>query len=141
VIVTSNVTARLLVTENIDLTGQDGIILQNGANLKLYMAGTSAKIAGQGIVNPNASATNFFYYGLTNNTSLDITGNGQFTGVIYAPQAALSLKGGGNSVEDFIGASVSGSVVMNGKFNFHYDEVLSSLGGPRGFLITSWNEL
>ena len=141
VIVTSNVTARLLVTESIDLTGQDAIILQNGANLKLYMAGSSARIAGQGIVNPNASAASFFYYGLTNNTSLDITGNGQFTGVIYAPQAALSLKGGGSNTEDFIGASVSGSVVMNGKFSFHYDEVLSTLGGPRGFLITSWNEL
>ena len=141
VIVKSNITARLLVTDSIQLTGQDGIILQGGSKLKLYMAGASAKISGKGIVNPNADAQNFFYYGLPTNTSLDLTGNGQFTGVIYAPQAAFALKGGGNNAEDFVGASITDSVVMNGHFNFHYDENLARSGAPRGFLITSWNEL
>jgi hypothetical protein len=105
------------------------------------MSGSSAKIAGKGVINPNSDATSFFYYGLPTNTSLDITGNGTFTGVIYAPQADMFLRGSGSAIQDFTGASITDSVTMNGHFNFHYDENLGRSGAPRGFLITSWNEL
>src|SRR5882672_783086 len=59
---------------------------------------------------------------------LSLSGNGQFTGAIYAPNADLSLGGGGNEVWDFVGSSVTRSVTLNGHYNFHYDEQLEKSG-------------
>jgi hypothetical protein len=140
-LVRSNITAVLLVTDSIQISGQNFIKIENGASLKLFMEGASASISGNGIINGNLTATSFFYYGLPANTSLAIKGNGTFTGVIYAPNAAFTLQGSGSGVDDFIGACVTGTVKMGGHFKFHYDESLGRLGGDRGYLVTSWNEL
>jgi hypothetical protein len=141
-LVKSNVQARLIVDAEINLTGQDKIIIQPGASLNLYMAGTVAKIGGNGVVNQGGNATNFFYWGTTANTSLAVNGNGSFTGVIYAPNASFTMNGGGSStLEDVTGASVSKTVQMNGNFNFHYDENLGRLDLNRGFIVTSWKEI
>ena len=61
--------------------------------------------------------------------------------MIYAPNAAFTLNGGGNNAIDFVGASVSSTVTMNGHFNFHYDEALGRIGARRGYIITGWGEL
>jgi hypothetical protein len=53
----------------------------------------------------------------------------------------FDLNGSGATQTDFIGASVSKTVSMNGHFNFHYDEALKKLGPPRGFIVTSWDEM
>jgi hypothetical protein len=135
--------ANLFVVNSIRMSGNnDGITIGSGGSLKLYMTGASTSIAGQGVVNRSGNAANFMYYGLDSNTSLDIRGNGAFCGVIYAPNAALGLRGGGSSsVEDFVGATITGSVRMLGHFNFHYDEDLARTGPRSRFMITSWNEI
>jgi hypothetical protein len=102
---------------------------------------TPLHFLGQGILNENANATNFFYFGLPGNTNLSMRGNGSFTGVIYAPDAALTISGGGSDVMDFVGASVTSTVTMNGHFNFHYDENLGRQFLNRGYIVTSWQEL
>jgi hypothetical protein len=132
---------RILVQNSMDFTGKSGITIGPKGSLKIYMAGSSAKIAGQGVLNLNGSAHAFGYYGLPSNTSLTIQGNGAFIGTIYAPQADFKLGGGGNDVQDFIGASVTATVFMNGHFNFHYDEDLARKGPQSLFVITSWNEI
>ncbi len=133
--------ACLLVRNSIQFTGQGGIVIGPNGSLKLYMAGANTKIAGNGVVNKNGNALNFQYYGLDSNTSIDISGNGQFTGVLYAPNASLVLRGGGNNAEDFVGAIVSNNVTMNGHFNFHYDENLGRMGPKIRYLVNSWNEI
>lgn len=133
--------ANLYVKNSIQFTGKDGITIGPNGSLKLYMAGASTKIAGNGVVNKSGNALNFQYYGLDSNTSIDIAGNGEFVGVIYAPNAALCLRGGGNNAEDFIGASVTASVTMNGHFNFHYDENLARQGPRSRYMISDWNEV
>jgi hypothetical protein len=133
--------ATLLVTSSFSMSGQDIIMVSNNASLKLYVAAPTATIAGNGIVNSTGSPTNLWYYGLPTNTSLDFTGNGEFTGVIYAPSAALSLKGGGNSDQDFCGASVTKTATMNGNFNFHYDESLGRQNSVGIHRITTWTEI
>jgi hypothetical protein len=75
------------------------------------------------------------------NTSLTYGGNGTFTGVIYAPDASFTLGGGGTEERDFTGSSVTKSVKMNGKYNFHYDENLNKIGPARGFIPTDWKEM
>ena len=124
------------------MTGNSDVIriAPVGASLKYYMVGASFRIKGLGVANESGNAANFSYYGLPSNTSVDFGGNAAFTGAIYAPQADYSLGGGGNDTIDFIGASVSKTVTMNGKFQFHYDENLARVAGHRGFIPTNWVE-
>ena len=43
--------------------------------------------------------------------------------------------------QDFIGASVSSTVKMNGHFHFHYDESLGRSGWAQGYVVNSRNEI
>lgn len=133
--------AVLYVTGNVSVSGQSYIQIATNSSLQLYVGGPTASIGGQGVINTPGNATNFFYYGLPSNTSLSFSGNAAFTGAIYAPQADFTLGGGGRDDYDFVGASVTSTVKMNGHFKFHYDENLGKTGPRRGFVVTSWNEI
>jgi hypothetical protein len=136
--VTNN--AVLYVTGDVSLSGNAQIIIAPGKTLQLFVGGANASIGGNGIAN-SENATNFFYWGLPSNTSLSFSGNSAFIGAIYAPNAAFTLGGGGNNNYDFVGASVSGTVRLNGHYNFHYDENLGKSGPRRSYIVTNWVEL
>ena len=142
----SNAVVRLKVTGSVNQSGNNVLRIASGGSLKLYMMGTSFKLAGNGAVNgsglanDNGNAASFYYFGLASNTSIDFHGNASFTGAVYAPNADFQLGGGGNNTYDFVGASVTKSVKMNGKFNFHYDENLRRNNMGRGYIPTSWKE-
>lgn len=140
-LVKSNANAVLLVNGDIQLTGQDAITIEPGGSLRLYVKGASARIGGNGVVNNGGRATNFYFFGLPSNQELTISGNGTFTGVIYAPNAAFTLNGGGSASEDVSGSAVASTVRINGGFTFHYDESLANAPYRRGYVVTSWNEL
>jgi hypothetical protein len=133
--------AVLLVRGNVSMSGQSLIEIEPGASLQLYVEGASTSIGGQGIMNANAKAASFGYWGMKSNTTVSISGNAAFTGTIYAPDAALTMNGGGNNTYDFVGATISNTVKMNGHFQFHYDEALGKIGPRSGYTITSWNEI
>jgi hypothetical protein len=132
---------RLRVTNSINISGNAFIEIGPGASLELYMEGASASLGGNGIANDTGYAINFIYFGLPTNTSLSYSGNGDFIGAVYAPEANFTLGGGGNTALDFVGASVSNTVKMNGHFKFHYDEALGKTAWNRGYLVNSWNEI
>lgn len=132
--------SRLYVSSGFSMSGKSKIIVDPGATLEIYIASTSASIGGNGIINVN-NATNVFVYGLPSLKNLSMSGNGEFMGVIYAPDADLSLSGGGSGDNDFIGAGIFNTITMNGHFKFHYDENLGTLDGGNTFKVTSWNEL
>ncbi len=101
-------------------------------------------IAGNGAVNAGNPA-NFMLYGTrassaSSKQSIAISGNGNLSGVVYAPNAALSIKGGGTS-GGVQGAMIGDTVTLTGNDAFHYDEALASLttGNPYG--ISNWDEL
>ncbi len=133
--------ATLLVDGNISMTGNSYIYIAPGASLKLYVKGETASIGGNGIANTSGDAMNFYYYGLPSNTSVNMSGNAAFSGVIYAPSAALILGGGGGTDYDFVGASIANTVSMNGHYHFHYDEKLGKIGPKRGYVANSWGEI
>ena len=139
IVVTGN--ATIIVTNSITLSGQDALTITTNGSLKLYMTGASTSLAGNGIVNMTGNAMQFSYYGSTNNTSLSLSGNAAFTGSIYAPSASFTLSGGGNNTIDFVGASVTGTVTMNGHYNFHYDENLGRQGQALAYVVLTWNEI
>lgn len=133
--------ATVLVQNSFSLTGQESITIGPSGSMKLYMAGSDATIAGNGLINRNGNALAFQYYGLPSNTSLKVAGNGGFTGTVYAPSAHLQLSGGGNNTEDFIGAAIVKTAKLNGHFNFHYDEAIGKFGPGNGFRIKEWREV
>lgn len=137
----TNINVRLLINSNVRLTGSgDEIKIGSDSEVKIYMRGSSFNVSGNGIVNDNGNASSLYYYGLPSNTAINFGGNGGFVGAIYAPQAAFSLGAGGKDKKDFIGASVTKSVKMNGHFNFHYDENLRNIGPSRGYIPIAWAE-
>jgi len=120
-------------------SGNGRIDLADGAKVAIY-TGAPSSIGGNGMIN-NGDSSRLIIYGLPGCTSLSFAGNASFTGCIYAPNAAFSMSGGGNNTYDFVGASITKSVTMNGHFNFHYDEALRNRGPIRGFVLTSWDEM
>jgi hypothetical protein len=136
--------ARLVIAGNLDVGGnnaQNQITLTSDAKLQMWVGGTSCKISGNGVVNPTGYAQNFICWCTDSVTSLSLNGNGQFTGIVVAPNANVTLNGGGNSNQDFIGALLANTVKLNGHFNFHYDEALRNLNGNGRFKVTLWNEI
>ena len=70
------------------------------------------------------------------------SGNASYIGTVYAPEAQFTLNGGGaGSTSDYQGSCIVNSVVMNGHFNFHYDENLKRTGPVSGYTVSYWKEL
>jgi hypothetical protein len=145
VYVAPGVEASIYIQSGYEQTGSEIITIGYDAStdqsgtLTVY-AGGNVKLAGQGVTNPGGNAENFTLYGLETCTQINFGGNASFTGVIYAPDAAFELGGGGTDTYDFVGSSITKSVKMNGHFNFHYDENLRFVGPSRGFIPNWWLE-
>jgi hypothetical protein len=135
----------------ISIGGNGSMSIGAGANLAIYTQG-NISIAGNGIANNNATSvtTSLQIWG-TNPTdpasnggnpaqSITIAGNGSLAGTVYAPNASLSAKGGGNSGSIY-GAFVAYSVTITGNDAFHYDENLARQGNSGSFSPTKWREL
>ena len=116
--------AKLYVTGNVSLTGNAFIELGTNASLEIYVGGASASFGGNGILNNTGTALKLSYFGLPSNTSVSVSGNGDFTGTIYAPNANFTGNGGGHNIQDFSGAMVVNNITLNGHFNLHYDEAI-----------------
>lgn len=137
-LVTGN--ALLYVETDVNMQGQSQITIAQTGTLNMYVGGI-AKLGGNGVVNSTANATRFALWGLPSCTEVELGGNAEFTGTIYAPSAHLHAGGGGNNRYDVVGSAIVGSAKFNGHFQFHYDEDLGK-NGPRGaFVVTDWSEI
>jgi len=135
--------ARLVVKNNFSLGGngsKNNLTLGPDAKLEMFVGGTSCDISGTGVVNGTGFARNFICWCTDAVTSISLNGNGAFVGVLAAPNAQLTLNGGGSLSEDFIGCIIASSIKMNGTFRFHYDEALKYMGNGR-YLVSSWDEI
>ncbi|HEV2393409.1 MAG TPA: hypothetical protein VG146_13740 [Verrucomicrobiae bacterium] len=137
----TNSDVRLLLTgnaspSNIRVAGPG----TDAGHLVIYMAGPSFTLSGASTVD-GGNAGNLNYFGTTNNTSINFSGNSSFTGTLYAPEAAFSLGGGGSSTYNVVGSVVANTISINGHFNFHYDENLLNAGPMKGYGADDWREL
>ena len=132
--------ARLVVDEDVSITGEAFIQIATNASLEVHVVKEKISISGAGIMNPSGNAANFGIYGLPGVTAVSITGDGTFIGTVYAPQANLKLAGGGTDHLDFVGAAIVNSATGRGSFGFHYDESLKKRN-PKLLVITSWKEI
>ena len=127
--------AVLYVTSTLNLSG---LVIQSGQSLNLYSSAPSASLVGN---NSDSTADSFSFWGLPTCTSISLDGYSNFTGTIYAPSADLTLIGPEHYSADFVGASITRAVTLNGHFHFHYDEALRKFGANRGYIVTAWNEM
>jgi len=130
--------AKLYVTGEFIMGGGSMIMIAPGASLELYVAGADTAITS---VNNAGNCATFSYFGLPSNKRISLSGNDVFLGTIYAPDADLTMGGGGNNTLDYQGAIAIKTIGMNGHFNFHFDENLRRKGPVRGYQITSWIEI
>lgn len=101
--------------------------------VRLYVTG-SVSVSGNGVVNDSTAPINNQWFGLSNSTSWSVSGNGEWIGTVYAPNADLSVSGNGV----INGAVVANSLTLGGNAAFHYDESLESSGGNVGYRVASW---
>ena len=130
--------SQLLVQAGVSVAGT--ITVSPGASLQLYVQTGTVTISGNGVRNETGFAGNFALWALPGVSAVSLSGEGQFTGTIYAPNAALSFSGGGSSGLDLIGAVVANTVSGSGKYKIHYDEHLQDTG-LRNLTVVSWKEL
>jgi len=138
---------QVVVTGDITLSGQAQIKLGKGVYMRLFVVG-DADIAGLGFMNPNSPLA-FQLYGvdrpkLADGTpssygTIKITGNGGFSGAVYAPNYNVELKGGGTT-DTIFGAFVGNTIRMTGVQSVHYDEALADGGLINDYKIVSWFE-
>jgi hypothetical protein len=145
VVVDAGADVVLKMTGDIDLQGgTEGINLAtNTAKLAIYTAG-NVTVTGQGVMNAGTTATtqgqpvNFQIWGTSTGAAqrFKISGNGVFSGIIYAPYANVDLNGNA----DVSGSVVANSIDVTGGAQFHYDESLGNFGG-NPFRVAAWTEL
>ena len=107
------------------------------------LAAPQCTVGGNGVINQAGYAENFMLECTASVKTFTFNGNGEFIGVLVAPEADMTMNGGGNANNDFIGSLMMNSVGMNGHFSFHYDEALGRMNPINNarFLIKSWNEI
>ena len=127
---------RLYVTGRVALAGQHYIEVTSGSRLEVYVAG-DLSITGGGVINHNGIADRNTWWGLPSSTSWSLSGNGEFIGTAYAPQATLNM--GGNS--DYMGAFVGDQILGGGNGGIHYDEDLGRGMSILVYKMVSWQPL
>ncbi len=100
-------------------------------------------IAGSGVAY-NGKPENFKLWGTRPQTnpiaqSITINGNGVLSAVVYAPNANISMHGGGNSGNVF-GSLIGKTITVTGNSAFHYDEALADMDGDGALGMDEWNE-
>jgi hypothetical protein len=117
------------------------VMATNGISgtLNLYQVSGSMTLSGSAVVDSGISR-NFYYYGLPGVTSITCGGSSTFVGAIYAPEANMTLSGGGSG-NNFVGALVVKNLTLSGHYNIHFDSALLRYGPKRGYVPASWQEM
>jgi choice-of-anchor A domain-containing protein len=116
------------------------IVIAPNASLKIVTGG-DVNLAGNGIFNYNLDASKFSLYGMETCHNIAISGNAAFTGVIYAPDADITMNGSGTTEYDVVGAITGKTATLNGHFHFHYDEALGRARILSKYNVASWREI
>jgi hypothetical protein len=99
---------------------------------------SSFTMAGKGIVNGISTSIppEYVTINYAGTSEVKINGNGAVCAVLNAPNATVTL-GGGGSAGYFLGAIQARDVAVHGGFPVHYDVQLSRVGGVMGVPVTT----
>ena len=133
---------ELHITGDIDLGNSCEIVVEDGSSLKLYVDGDIACDNGSSIwvedTSKNSKALMLYSTGEGLQT-FDLKAKNEWIGVIYAPNADVTLYAGG----DLYGATIANNFELKSGGDYHYDRALKTISpddeGVR-FVFTKWNE-
>lgn len=147
IVVPAGITVTLIVyAQNFDPTSITlGGGMTNPATLIVYddppSPGGSVDLGGNNAGGAiSATPLNFLFYGLPNLSTINFHGTSDFIGAIYAPDADMTLGGGGHG-NNLMGAAICKTVTLNGHYDVHYDEALANWGPAKSFTANSWQEI
>ncbi len=147
------ITGTSTATTYVDIWVTGDISLKGNAQIQLdpnviatFWVGGDVDLGGNGMQNGNGSTddrpSHNLIYGIkpsSGSQSIKLHGNGNMESAVYAPDASVSLSGGGSSGA-FSGSVVGNTISMNGIYQVHYDESLLNSGPPSDYKIASWFE-
>jgi Immunoglobulin domain len=115
----------LYLTNGISMKAGNALTLNTNSSVEIY-SGTTLD-TGNGLVNNLTQyARALKIYGLPGCLSMTYGANRPLTAWLYAPEAVLSFNSGGATTYDVIGAVTCHDVLVNGRYNFHFDAVFST---------------
>lgn len=124
---------------SISITGQAEIVIDAASSgpVTIYFDG-DVNLAGQGITNETQTPLDLILYGTSGNSQdINVTGQTDFYGAFYAPDAEIKLSGDGALYGSFIGDEVE----ISGQGGVHYDEQLSQTSSAVSlFTVESWQD-
>ncbi len=129
----------LVLTDPLDalsIGGQAGLVVPAGSSLVLYAAGDVA-VAGLGFTNANAAPAALQFWSTAAPSRpqvVSVTGNGAFSGVLYAPGAEVTVNGNGA----IAGSVVARELTFTGNAAFHYDHALGRLHRHAPYRSDGW---
>ena len=133
---------EIWVTGDLSTAGQAGITQGSNAYVTYDVQG-NINLQGNSIVNQSGYAANLLIYGVTptdgSTHTAYISGNGNFIGVLDAPEFNTTFAGNG----DIMGAVIGNTVTIQGNGSLHYDQALSQLVQslePPAYAFASWFE-
>jgi hypothetical protein len=130
------------VTGDISVSGGAQIVVAPGVSATVYFDG-NVDVSGNGIINSNNQPNDLHLYGVqptdSSSRTVHLGGNGQITATVYAPNADITVNGGGSSGHVF-GSIIGKTVTMTGVTNLHYDEASGASGMINNYKIVSWFE-
>jgi hypothetical protein len=126
----------LYIDGTFNQSGQAVIAMAPGTKVTLYQQSGSFSLSGGGVINTDHIPSNFIIQSQTTGT-IDLSGNSDFYGGVYAPLAPLKPSGTAATY----GAFTVDSVQISGGATFHYDEDIGLVPGQQIlYKIQEWNE-
>lgn len=130
----------LYVTGNIDLGNGAKIEVEDKGSLKLYFNGSLDARNSAGISNRSQIPSKVKLYGTGTNQKIDLKNDGALYGVVYAPQAQMTV----HNETDVYGSIIVDDFELKNGGNIYYDEALKNVSlndeGIR-FAVTRWEDL
>lgn len=128
------------VTGNVSVRGNAFILVADTGAAEFYVD-NSFDIGGNGVANATTIPANLLIYGSNPvHQEFKLHGNAALQAAVYAPNAHVSMQGGGSS-GSMAGAVVANRVHINGNYSFHYDEDLADFSPSKSYRMDRWREI
>jgi len=118
--------------DSIDLAGNNELTVRG---FVVWNVKTSLEIHGNGISNPLNNPPESCQINFAG-TAAALGGNGAMTAIVTAPNADVTLKGGGSGGY-MVGSIQAKNIDMQGGYPLHYDVQLNRAGGTMGVVVTT----
>jgi len=114
----------LIIEVDFSMAGHSTIQITPDSSLTIYMMGKKLGIAGHAILNETGLASSMMILGGPECENIKLSGNGDITACVYAPEANIKITGNSAGI---YGAVVGNNVTLSGNGSMHYDEALMGI--------------